>query len=93
MQALVEGQDPPIMSWLTDVRDVARAHVLAAEIPAAKGRYIVCHAETHEAGELYEALSERFPQYKYPQKEHQSKLLFDNSKVRCYNVGIAAGSG
>jgi nucleoside-diphosphate-sugar epimerase len=28
---------------LCDVRDVARAHVLAAETPGASGRYIVSH--------------------------------------------------
>lgn len=30
-----------------DVRDVARAHVLAAEVPQAEGRYILSH--THES--------------------------------------------
>ena len=81
LQEFVEGKDVAIMNWLIDVRDVARAHVLAAELPSAKGRYITSHADTHDAGELYEALAERFPQYAYPSKPHKSVPKFDNSKV------------
>ena len=81
MQLLVEGEDPTMMNWITDVRDVARAHVLAAETPTAKGRYIVAHADTHDTGELYEALAQRFPGYSYPKKEYKITPTFDNSKV------------
>lgn len=32
---------PTVIAPFVDVRDVARAHVLAAEVPTASGRYIV----------------------------------------------------
>jgi len=36
----------PIPSRYCDVRDVARAHILAAEVPGANGRYMVSHVDT-----------------------------------------------
>ena len=41
LQTLVEGSPASFAPVLCDVRDVARAHVLAAEMPSASGRYIV----------------------------------------------------
>ena len=41
---------------ICDVRDVARAHVLAAEIPSASGRYIVSHRAPLTATVLSKAL-------------------------------------
>ncbi len=35
-----------------DVRDVARAHILAAENPAASGRYIVSQSQTCDPAEV-----------------------------------------
>ncbi|KAK9807370.1 hypothetical protein WJX73_008107 [Symbiochloris irregularis] len=43
MKALLEGQPPSGTPIICDVRDVARAHVLAAETPSASGRYIALH--------------------------------------------------
>ena len=45
MQGLIEGTNDTVTPWVCDVRDIARAHVLAAEIPSAKGRYDTapCH--------------------------------------------------
>lgn len=85
LQDLVEGRAETFMPRIVDVRDVARAHVLAAELPHAKGRYLVTQAEPHELGEHYEVLSKRFPEYSYPSLPHQSssKPAFDNSKVIC----------
>jgi hypothetical protein len=40
-QGWLEGQAADFSPNYSDVRDVARAHVLAAEIPSASGRYIV----------------------------------------------------
>lgn len=35
----------PDLAWaMVDVRDVAAAHIRAAEVPAAKGRYIISHS-------------------------------------------------
>lgn len=39
MQGLIEGTNKEVTPWVCDVRDIARVHVLAAELPAAKGRY------------------------------------------------------
>ncbi|KAK9809645.1 hypothetical protein WJX73_010739 [Symbiochloris irregularis] len=71
------------MDRVADVRDVARAHILAAELPQAKGRYIVSSADTVPISAMYNYLSQRFPRYKYPTKEVEpSKPFFDVSKVK-----------
>ena len=45
MQSVVEGGDT-LYAWQSNLIDVARAHVLAAETPTAKGRYLVSHDHT-----------------------------------------------
>lgn len=55
---LTNGQIPAVMAlqWpLVDVRDVARAHILAVENPAAAGRYIIA-AETRTVRQVVELL-------------------------------------
>ena len=55
---LTNGQIPAVMAldWpLVDVRDVARAHILAMENPAAAGRYIVA-AETRTMRQVVDSL-------------------------------------
>lgn len=47
------------------MRDVAKAHVLAAETPSAKGRYLVTYDQTVPDKAVLELLAERFPQYKF----------------------------
>ena len=84
VQELAEGKNPSGPVRVVDVRDVARAHILAAEVPHAKGRYILSHSHTHENGEFYEALARRFPQYSYPSSAYESKHEVNNSKVSCY---------
>lgn len=47
LQGVLEGKGVSGSGTVfADVRDVARAHVLAAETPEAKGRYIVSQAAT-----------------------------------------------
>ena len=46
LQNILEGQAPSGAPVFADVRDVARAHILAVEVPEAKGRYIVSQAFT-----------------------------------------------
>ncbi|CAM0942936.1 unnamed protein product [Alopecurus aequalis] len=53
---------PNAVAAYTDVRDVARAHVLAYERPDARGRYLVIGAVLHRAHFL-KLLNELFPQY------------------------------
>lgn len=82
----MEGKCESVMDRVADVRDVARAHILAAELPQAKGRYIVSSADTVPISAMYHYLSQRFPQYKYPENALEpSKPFFDVSKVRLYH--------
>lgn len=49
-------------SWIVnDVRDVALAHILAAENPAAKGRYIVSQPKSIDARFITDTLKAAFP--------------------------------
>lgn len=50
---------------IVDVRDVAKAHILAYEIPSAAGRYL-CTAHSVKTKELVEILKRLYPQYNYP---------------------------
>ncbi|KAK9803315.1 hypothetical protein WJX73_000726 [Symbiochloris irregularis] len=83
LKKIVEGTADTIVNRVIDVRDIARAHILAAELPKASGRYLLSHADTVSIGDVYRELSQRFPQYKYPAFEPEpSKPLYDNSKVQ-----------
>jgi len=54
------------LEWgFVDVRDAARAHVLAMESPNANGRYI-CANVNLSMRETVDILKRQFPQYKYP---------------------------
>lgn len=54
------------LEWpFVDVRDVARAHILAMESPGAKGRYL-CANVSLTMRETVDILRHLFPQYKYP---------------------------
>ncbi len=56
MQGIAEGAPAQGTPLICDVRDVARAHVLAAETPSASGRYIVSHRAPLTATALSKAL-------------------------------------
>lgn len=71
--------DPAVFS---DVRDVARAHVLAAENPSASGRYLVCPRETFSPKQISDTLKERFPEFDIPDgKDGPTEEKIDNSKA------------
>ena len=55
-QGIAEGTALQGMPLICDVRDVARAHVLAAEEPSASGRYIISHRAPLTATALSHAL-------------------------------------
>lgn len=66
----------------SDVRDVARAHVLAAETPGASGRYIVSQATSASPAFISAALRARFPQFHIPAGEELAdETTIDNSKA------------
>lgn len=85
IQALVaaaNGEAYLPMYAMVDVRDIARAHVRAAERPQAKGRYL-CTSEKKITGkQMQKALEERFPEYSFKQMEDgESTQYADNGKI------------
>ena len=82
LQGLLEGTKDSLMPWVCDVRDIARGHIRAAEIPEAKGRHLVTQGSTVPTKRLVDALSKAFPDFKFPSvKQEPSKDVIDNSKV------------
>lgn len=56
---------PHLMFSLVDVRDVARAHILAGDTPAANGRHIIA-AQEMSLLDMARALRTKFPRYPLP---------------------------
>lgn len=80
--AILEGKSADIIPFVCDVRDVARAHVLAAEKPDAKGRHIVSQQKTWGPKAFTDTLKQRFPSYKIQDGPAQeSSPVIDNSKA------------
>jgi nucleoside-diphosphate-sugar epimerase len=66
-----------------DVRDVALAHIRAAENPAAQGRYLLCDEYTSSIRDMTDLLKESFPGFKFGEGEHAPRRkAFDCSKAR-----------
>ncbi|KAL0048803.1 hypothetical protein WJX82_011518 [Trebouxia sp. C0006] len=83
VKGLIEGTNDSVMPWVCDVRDIARAHILAAEVPSAKGRYLVSQDSTVPVKTLTDTLSKHFPNFKFAEgKESEAKHVIDNSKVQ-----------
>ncbi|HEX4856940.1 MAG TPA: aldehyde reductase [Limnobacter sp.] len=59
---------PMLQFGVVDVREVARAHILAGLSPHAKGRYIVS-AHTASLLDMADTLRARFPQYPLPTRQ------------------------
>ncbi|KAK9829424.1 hypothetical protein WJX72_005769 [[Myrmecia] bisecta] len=78
----LEGNAGSFAPCICDVRDVARAHILAAEIPAASGRYIVSTESEVSPAFIGEVFNVRFPQYDIPEGESMpTRKRMDNTKV------------
>lgn len=56
---------PNLVFGLVDVRDVARAHILAGDTPAAQGRHILSAGEMSML-QMARALAPKFPRYPFP---------------------------
>jgi nucleoside-diphosphate-sugar epimerase len=52
--------------WV-DVRDVAKAHIQACEIPSASGRYCIVESVAHHS-EVVRTLRELYPSLQLPEK-------------------------
>lgn len=59
---------PHLVMSLVDVRDVARAHLLAGDTPAAHGRHIIAAREASLL-DMANILAPKFPQYPFPKME------------------------
>lgn len=64
LQLLQGSQDTQEYHWLgaVHVRDVAKAHVLLFETPAASGRYL-CNNGIYQFGDFAERVSRLFPEF------------------------------
>lgn len=69
LQDLVEGKTKSTFPRVVDVRDVARAHILAAETPGASGRFLVSWETTISGKFALDVLREAFPHYDFPEGE------------------------
>lgn len=80
----LEGQVQDGAPVFADVRDVARAHILAAENEQAKGRYIVANDRSTTPFMISTWLKERFPEFNFGNVEEdlQSEQVVDNARVK-----------
>ena len=87
MQGIIENTSTELVPWQCHLEDVAKAHVRAAEVPEAKGRYLI--TTPHEVSDkaVADLLSKRFPQYKFrtDAKDQQAKPFADVTKVCGHN--------
>lgn len=82
LQAIWEGTSDVMLLSLCDVRDVCRAHVLAAELDSAAGRYLVAQTYNVSSRDITDVLAKRFPQYAIKAgKAAPKEEVLDNSKV------------
>lgn len=58
----------PVQLCYVDVRDVAKAHIEAAERPEASGRYLVSSREQRDYLEYVEIFKKLYPHKKYPSR-------------------------
>ena len=86
---------PDLTFGIVDVRDVADAHIKAAEMEGAKGRHILVN-ESKRFIEIAEILKKNFPQYKLPKSNIPKFLLYIlgpflgfSWKYISRNVGVA----
>lgn len=78
----------PILIWV-DVRDVAKAHVLAGlEKPEVGGHRLLCTAGFYTNNKIYEILQKNFPEYSEqlsglkPSEELKEHFQIDNSETQ-----------
>lgn len=92
---IVEGKYPGILqlNWgFVDVRDVAKAHILAMENPKAKGRYL-CAASAKTMSELVELLRKNgYEQYKLPKMNMANGFGTGLMKLASYTQPKGVGS-
>ncbi|KAI3433285.1 hypothetical protein D9Q98_003104 [Chlorella vulgaris] len=89
MKEWVEGKAQDGAPTLADVRDVARAHILAAEHPSATGRYIVANSHSTPPHLISAWLQERFPEHVFGEcAVEESKEKVNNWRIQ-RELGLA----
>eukprot|EP00441_Pelagodinium_beii_P044326 CAMPEP_0197629634 /NCGR_PEP_ID=MMETSP1338-20131121/7404_1 /TAXON_ID=43686 ORGANISM="Pelagodinium beii, Strain RCC1491" /NCGR_SAMPLE_ID=MMETSP1338 /ASSEMBLY_ACC=CAM_ASM_000754 /LENGTH=369 /DNA_ID=CAMNT_0043200707 /DNA_START=70 /DNA_END=1179 /DNA_ORIENTATION=+ len=84
MKGVIEGTPIPMSFPWCDVRDVARAHIKAAENPEASGRYIVAHPDRIPYSDVYDILTKAFPELEFakPIEVADPVPMIDNTKIK-----------
>lgn len=73
------------------MREVARAHVLAAEVASASGRYLLSEGKSYPSSYAAQVFRKRFPQYDFPAGQDGVVVeSFDNSKVSAGHLWTVA---
>lgn len=75
---LFDGKIPGLINFglsLVDVNDVALAHVLAMETPAAKGQRYICTNHTVSVKELAEHFRAKYPTAKIPTRDLSGRKM------------------
>jgi nucleoside-diphosphate-sugar epimerase len=76
---------PNLTYGIVDVRDVARAHILAATLSEASGRHILC-ADTHKMIELGAMVKDFFGnKYPVPRRQTANWLMYLQGPFQGYN--------
>jgi dihydroflavonol-4-reductase len=90
---VMSGKFPMMMDlhWATvDVRDVAKAHIMAMENDKATGRYICSNEEVHFTA-MCKILHKKFPDYKVPTTDGSgwfgSTFMYLASYTQPHNTG------
>ncbi|XP_038980597.1 phenylacetaldehyde reductase-like isoform X3 [Phoenix dactylifera] len=88
---LINGSTYPNLSfgWV-NVKDVAMAHILAFEVPSARGRYCLVERVAHYS-EIVKILREQYPALKLPEKCADDKPfppIYQVSKEKEKSLGI-----
>jgi nucleoside-diphosphate-sugar epimerase len=88
IKQLVTGETKTIQKKLqgfVDVKDVARAHVRAMQVPHANGNRYLCCSETLSWAQVCHLLKKMYPQHPIPQvtdQETDHHYVFSNQKIR-----------
>jgi len=91
---ILMGKYPGVfsLSWgFVDVRDVAKAHVLAMKLPAAKGRYLLC-ARSMKMKEVVNFLQKSYSGYSLPSVNLDCKGGTAMIKLGSYFQGAGVGT-
>ncbi|KAA6423169.1 MAG: diaminohydroxyphosphoribosylaminopyrimidine deaminase [Trebouxia sp. A1-2] len=82
MKACLESDTIAGTPVIVDVRDVAKAHILAATLPQAEGRYIISNRKPITPRLVSDVLQARFPHLQIPTgKQEDAPEKIDNSKA------------